>query len=525
MSKPILLAVDDEPDVLRSIQRDLADRYEEEYRIVGAGSGVDALNVVRRLKQRDDEIALVVSDQRMPEMDGTEFLAGALSLYPNARTVLLTAYADTAAASRSINEIGLDYYLMKPWDSPELGLYPVFDDLLESWQVTTRRAYNRVRVAGTLWSARSHEVEDFLARNRIPYLWLDVEKDETARALVEGVDAAASLPVVFLQDGTPLLNPDRNQLGISLGMKTRASTGFYDLIVVGGGPGGLAAAVYGASEGLSTALIEQEATGGQEGTSSRIENYLGFPKGLSGADLAHRAVSQAERLGTEILSPQRVEGLRLDGDYKIVSLADGTELTCRALVLATGMKVRRLQADGCDRLAGRGIYYGSALSEAAFYRGQPVSVIGGGNSAGQSALHFSRYASSVKIHIRRNDLSSSMSQYLIDQIEATDGVEVHPRCDVLKVTGDERLESLVLKTLATGENETVTAAAMFIFIGSIPHSQLVENLVAREEKGFVVTGPDLPTFEVRPRGWRLDRDPYLLETSVLGIFAVGDVRF
>jgi len=416
-------------------------------------------------------------------VEGTSFLTQALTLYPEARSVLLTAYADTSAAIRSINEIGLDHYLMKPWDPPEEALYPVIDDLLESWAITARLPFEGVRVAGTLWSPTSHDVKDFLARNRIPYQWLDIERDNSAKALVDGVPGGAALPVVFLATGTALRNPDRNVLAEALGMRTRASGGFYDLIIIGGGPGGLAAAVYGASEGLSTALVEQEATGGQAGTSSRIENYLGFPKGVSGADLAHRATMQAERLGAELLTPQEVRELSLSDDYKIVTLADGTKLTCRAIVLATGMKVRRLPATGCDELTGRGIYYGAALSEAAHYRHRPVIVVGGGNSAGQCAMFLSRYASEVTLLIRRGDLSTTMSRYLIDQIEATSKIKLATRREIVSVTGQESLESVTVKDLETGKLDELATAAVFIFIGSAPNASLIEGLVAQDEKG------------------------------------------
>ena len=524
MSKPILLAVDDEPDVLKNIERDLRARYRKDYRVARAGSGAEALEVTRQLRQRGDVVALFLSDQRMPGMEGTEFLVEAQALFPQARTVLLTAYADTNAAIRSINDIGLDHYLMKPWDPPEQALYPVLDDLLDSWRATARPPYRGIQVAGALWSGASHDTKEFLARNRIPYRWLDVERDEAARALVDAVNGGRTLPVVFLPDGAPLEAPDRAALAAALGMNTTATAGYYDLLVIGGGPAGLGAAVYGASEGLTTALIEQEATGGQAGTSSRIENYLGFPAGLSGSDLAHRATTQAERLGAELLVPQAVTEVRLEGDYKIVTLADGTSLTARSLVLATGMRVRRLPADGVAALTGAGVYYGAALTEAAHYRGRPMFVVGGGNSAGQGAMFFSRYASKVTILIRRGGLESTMSRYLIEQLAATPNVEVQPRRQVVEAVGGDRLEALRVEHLDTGEVVEEEAAALFVFIGSAPNSQLVEGIVVRDDSGFVLTGARLPRLDGRPRGWTPDRDPYLLETSVPGVFAAGDVR-
>lgn len=533
MGKPIIMSVDDDQQVLSAVDRDLRRHFRSEYRLIKAESSFDALEVVRQLKQRDDPIALFLVDQRMPGMTGTEFLAQAMKLYPNARKVLLTAYADTQAAIDSINSIGLDYYLMKPWDPPEQNLYPVLDDLLSAWWQESPPTYDGIRVAGTLWSPRSHDVKDFLARNRIPYLWIDIEKDAQVRDLVEATLASQSgdaaqpahrLPVIFFPDGGVLVEPDLKSLAEKVGLRTTATQPFYDLIIIGAGPAGLGAAVYGASEGLKTLMIDKEATGGQAGTSSRIENYLGFPKGLSGAELAQRATTQAERLGAEILTAQEVVQVRVDNQYRYVLLKDGSELGCLSLIIACGVTVRRLPAPGIERLTGAGIYYGAALTEAANYRGQQVFVVGGANSAGQAAMFFSRYAQKVTMLVRGDSLAESMSQYLIEQIAGTPNIEVIVKVDVTEAQGSDRLEALVFRHLDTGELTTLPAAALFIFIGAVPHSDLVAGVIERNSFGFILTGPDLMTDGKRPAGWRPQRDPYLLETSVPGIFAAGDIR-
>ncbi len=525
MAKPIILTVDDEAQVLNAIERDLRQHYRGEYRIVKAGSGAEALDAVRRLKQRNEPIALFLSDQRMPEMSGTEFLEKARQFYPDARKVLLTAYADTQAAIVSINTIGLDHYLMKPWDPPEQNLYPVLDDLLSDWWQTAPPPYDGIRVAGTLWSPASHDVKDFLARNRIPYLWLDIERDGEARALVDALnDEQHRLPIVFLPDGSTLIQPDIRALAEKVGLKTQAAQPFYDLIIVGAGPAGLGAAVYGASEGLRTLLIDREATGGQAGTSSRIENYLGFPKGISGADLAQRATAQAIRLGAELLSAQDVLKVRIEDPYRYVTLSDGAELGCRALIIATGVAVRRLEVPGIEPLTGAGVYYGAALTEAANYRGQHIYVIGGANSAGQAAMFFSRFASRVTMLVRGESLAATMSQYLIDQIGSTPNIDVAFHTEVVAVQGDQRLETLTIRHSDTGDETTVPAAALFIFIGARPYTDLVAGLVERNAAGFIFTGQDLLRDGKKPMGWKLKRDPFMLETSVPGIFAAGDVR-
>ncbi len=532
MAKPIIMTVDDEPQVLNAVERDLRRHFRSEYRVIKVGSGSEALDVVRQLKQRNDAVALFLVDQRMPHVSGTEFLAQAMKLYPDARKVLLTAYADTEAAIESINTIGLDHYLLKPWDPPEQNLYPVLDDLLSDWWQTTPPPFDGIRVAGTLWSPKSHDVKDFLARNRIPYLWLDIDQDAAACDLVDatlaslggGASTARRLPVVFLPGGEVLVEPDFRTLAEKVGLRTQATQPFYDLIVVGAGPAGLGAAVYGASEGLRTLMIDRHATGGQAGTSSRIENYLGFPKGLSGADLAQRATVQAARLGAEILTAQDAVNVRVEDITRTVVLADGTELSCKALIVATGVTVRRLDAPGVDRLTGAGVYYGAALTEAANYRGQHVYVVGGANSAGQGAMFFSRYASQVTMLVRRDGLQATMSQYLIDQIGATPNIDVRVYTEVAEAHGAERLEGLTLRDCRSGATEHVPAAALFLFIGAMPHSELVAGIVERNEAGFILTGQDLVRGGKKPQGWKPQRDPLPLETSVPGIFAAGDVR-
>jgi thioredoxin reductase (NADPH) len=525
MAKPIIMTVDDELQVLNAVERDLRRQYRRDYRIVKANSGQDGLEAVRRFKERGDPIALFVADQRMPQMTGTEFLAEALKFYPEARKVLLTAYADTEAAVTSINLIGLDHYLMKPWDPPEENMYPVLDDLLADWQATVPLPYDGIRVAGTLWSATSHDVKDFLARNRIPYQWLDIEVDQEARHLVENsTEAHRQLPVVFFPDGDVFTNPDLRTLAEKCGLQTQASEAFYDLIIVGAGPAGLGAAVYGASEGLRTLMIDKEATGGQAGTSSRIENYLGFPKGLSGADLAQRATAQAKRLGAEILLAQEVKRVRVEEPNRYVILGDGGELGCRSLIIASGVSTRKLNVPGAERITGAGIYYGAALTEAAYYEGHPMYVIGGANSAGQGAMFFSRYASKVTMLVRGSSLAKSMSAYLIDQIDATENIDVVTHTVVTEVFGEDRLTGFTTKNTVTGEIEKVEAPAMFVFIGAVPHTEMVAGVVERNRAGFVLTGQDLIQDGRRPKGWTLQRDPFLLETSVPGIFAAGDVR-
>jgi thioredoxin reductase (NADPH) len=525
VAKPIIVTVDDEIQVLNAIVRDLRGHFGSEYRIIKASSGAEALDSLQQLKLRNSPVALLLADQRMPEMSGTEYLTQAAELFPDARKVMLTAYADTEAAIVSINQIGLDHYLMKPWDPPEQNLFPILDDLLSDWLASVQIPYDGIRVAGTLWSPHSHEVKDFLARNRIPYQWLDIEADSQSQLLVESVsDGQHRLPVVFFPDGTTLIQPDYRELAEKAGLQTQAKQPFYDLIIIGAGPAGLGAAVYGASEGLSTVLIEREATGGQAGTSSRIENYLGFPKGISGGDLARRATDQAKRLGAEILTAVEVVEVRIEGPYRIVTLNDGTELSCKALVITTGVSLKRLDVPGIEKCTGAGVYYGAALTEAASYRDQHVYVVGGANSAGQAAMFFSRYASQVTMLIRGESLTRSMSAYLIDQINGTGNIDVKTHTAVVEALGDDKLEAIKIKDSSTGEETQVPAAALFIFIGARSHSDIVARIVKCNEDGFILTGNNLIRDSKRPEGWIEKRDPSLLETSVPGIFAAGDVR-
>ncbi len=525
MAKPIILTVDDDPEVLQAVARDLRRQYGDRFRITRADSGQSALDTVQKLKLRNDTMALFLVDQRMPKITGVELLEEAGQIFPLAKKVLLTAYADTDAAIAAINNAKLDYYLLKPWDPPEEKLYPVLNDLLDDWQASFHPPFKGIRVISDRWSPHSHQIRDFLARNQIPYRWLDIEKEKEAAELIDlaKIDKP-NLPLVMLADGECLSEPSNLQLAEKIGLKTQAEKPFYDLVIVGGGPAGLAAAVYGASEGLRTVTVEREAPGGQAGTSSRIENYLGFPVGLSGGDLARRAVTQAKRFGVEILTPQEVTKVRLEDNYRIITLSDGTEISCHALILALGVSWRRLQVPGIDKFTGAGVYYGAAQTEALACRGEDVYVVGGANSAGQAAMYFSKYARQVTMLVRGDSLTKSMSQYLIDQIDATDNIEVQTHTSVIEAQGDTSLETLVLKNSITGETKTVAANSLFIFIGARPYTDWLDGLLYRDEKGFILTGSDLPKKGDRYQGWSLERDPYLLETNVPGIFAVGDVR-
>jgi thioredoxin reductase (NADPH) len=525
MTKPILLTVDDDPEVLSAIERDLRERYRNDYLVLKARSGEEALQAAVELQQRGKPIALFLVDQRMPGMTGTELLTELRKLFPEARKVLLTAYADTEAAIASINEIGLDHYLLKPWDPPEERLYPVLDDLLADWKAHARPAYDGIRVAGAQWSRQCYQAKEFLALNHVPYQWLDVERETPIRELVLRLTGSLTrLPVVLFPDGTHLIAPSHLELAGKVGLPTQAEGKFYDLVIVGGGPAGLADAVYGASEGLTTLLIEKHAPGGQAGTSSRIENYLGFPAGVTGYDLAQRATAQARRLGAELLTAQEVVGLRREDPYRVVRLADGGEVRCYAVLLATGMAVRTLDAPGIERLLGAGVYYGAATTEAATYRDQDVCIVGGANSAGQGAVFFARTASRVTMLVRSTGLETSMSQYLIDRIAALPNITVLPRVEVREARGNGHLQEVAIRHLDSGDESVLPCAALFLFVGAAPRTERFAGLVECDERGFVLTGPDLPRNGDRPRGWSLDRDPMLFETSVPGVFAAGDVR-
>jgi thioredoxin reductase (NADPH) len=526
MVKPVILTVDDDPEVLQAVSRDLRYQYGDRFRIVRADSGIAALNMVQQLKLRNEPVALFLVDQRMPQMGGVEFLKQAKDIFPDAKRTLLTAYADTDAAIKSINSAKLDYYLLKPWNPPEERLYPVLDDLLDDWLLAFRPPFEGIRVIGNRWSPFSHQVKDFLARNQIPYKWLDIELEEDAAKLVkyaEG-DGREQLPLVLFPDGSRLIQPSNLEIATKIGLQTQAERPFYDLAIVGAGPAGLAAAVYGASEGLNTVLIEREAPGGQAGTSSRIENYLGFPVGLSGSDLARRAVTQARRFGVEILTPQAVTGVKLQDPYRVLELVDGSEISCHALLIATGVSYRWLNIPGAKKLTGAGIYYGAAMTEAITCRNEEIYLVGGANSAGQAAMYFSKYANKVIMLVRGESLSSSMSQYLIDQIAATENIKVCTGCSVVEVKGDEHLEEIVIAHTQTGQTETVPARSLFIFIGAIPKTDWLDGVIQRDAQGFIITGPDLMHNSKPPQGWHLERSPFLLEASVPGIFAAGDVR-
>jgi thioredoxin reductase (NADPH) len=524
VARPAILTVDDDPSVSRAVARDLRRQYGEGYRIVRAESGQQALEALREIKLRGEQVAVLLADYRMPGMSGIEFLEQAMDLFPLARRILLTAYADTDAAIQAINVVDLDHYLLKPWDPPEEKLYPVVDGLLEAWTATDRQPPREIRVIGHRWSARSYEVRDFLARNLVPFRWYLAEDPEAQRLLsAAGVDDDR-LPVVVTGDGTAMVEPSDAELAQHVGLATTPSTDFYDLIVIGGGPAGLGAAVYGGSEGLRTVLVERRATGGQAGTSSRIENYLGFPDGVSGEQLTERARRQALKFEVELLTARDVVRLEQRGNAKVARFDDGTEIAGHTVILATGVSYRMLEAPGLSELSGRGVFYGAATTEGPACRSQDVYIVGGANSAGQAAMYFARYAGRVVLLVRGKSLDSSMSRYLIDQIDRVPNIEVRTCTEVVEGTGGEHLELLTLRNNLTGETETVPASWLFVFIGAAPRTDWLDGCLDRDRRGFVLTGPDLVVDGHRPPGWTLDRDPYHLEASVPGVFVAGDVR-
>ncbi len=523
--KPIILVVDDDPQVLRAVVRDLRNHYAKDYRLMSTTSATEALESLKDIRNKNESVALLLSDQRMPEMLGVEFLAKGRELFPDAKKILLTAYSDTEAAIRAINEVELDYYLMKPWDPPEEKLFPAIDEQLDEWRSAHVPAFEGIRIVGYQWSPRSHHIKDFLSGNLIPYQWLDIETSESAKELIamNGIDTTA-LPAVFFEDGSHLQNPDLTAVGEKTGMRSRASKTMYDVTIIGAGPSGLAAAVYGGSEGLNTSLIEKRAPGGQAGTSSRIENYLGFPNGLSGAELSRRAITQATRFGVELISPQEVTDISLKDNYKIITLRDGSTINTRSVIITTGVDYRALEATDVEKFTGAGIYYGASTTEAHACKGCDVYIVGGGNSAGQSAMYLSNHAAEVFIVVRKKDLSSTMSQYLIDQIAATPNIHVIGETVVGQVYGEGKLEEICLENLATKERKQAKAAALFIFIGAKPVTDWIKLDIIRDSKGFIETGRDLLKYESFKKSWKLKREPFLLETCSPGIFAAGDVR-
>lgn len=523
--KPIIFSIDDDPQVLRAIRRDLRGKYGKEFRVISTESANEALESLVELKKKGESVALFLSDQRMPEMLGVDFLEKAKDIYPEAKRILLTAYSDTDAAIKAINDVHLDYYLMKPWDPPEEKLFPVIDDQLDEWAATHKPEFRGIRVVGYQFSPKSHHIKDFLSGNLIPYQWMDIETSGKAKQLI-GLNSIShkDLPAVFFEDGSSVVGDNLEAIASKVGLSPKAEAELYDVVIIGGGPAGLAAGVYGGSEGLNTLIVEKRAPGGQAGSSSRIENYLGFPKGLSGADLTRRAVSQATRFGVEFLSPQEVEKIETNDPYKSITLKSGSQINTKGIVIATGVDYRKLSSKGMDDFSGAGVYYGAATTEAAACKGQDVYVIGGGNSAGQGAMYLSKFAKKVSILIRKPDLTSTMSSYLIDQINGTENIEVLGKTQVVEAQGNGKLGSVSIENMETKEVSNHDAGALFVFIGARPYTDWLGTGLIKDEKGFLVTGRDLMQHENFKKVWKLDRDPYLLETCVPGIFAAGDVR-
>lgn len=525
MSKPIIFAIDDDVQVLRAVTRDLRNKYRSDYRIMSTDSCKEALETLPELKKKGETVALFLSDQRMPEMMGVEFLEKARRIFPGAKRVLLTAYSDMEAAIKAINDVQLDYYLLKPWDPPEEKLYPVLDDQLDEWLANFKPEFHGIRLVGYQYSPKSHEVKDYLSGNLIPYRWLDIENSDKAEVLLQDYEINSDdLPAIFFEDGSHLTDPTPKEIAEKLGRSPTANENVYDVAIIGAGPAGLAAAVYGGSEGLKTLLIEKRAPGGQAGTSSRIENYLGFPKGLSGSDLARRAITQAKRFGVEFLSPQEVVDISLTDQYKTVKMADGSEINAKAVVVTTGVNYRKLDSKGISDFTGAGIYYGAAMTEAHAFKDKQVYIVGGGNSAGQAAMYLSTFAKDVKILIRGESLISSMSSYLIHQLDETENIAVMPHTEVAEACGEGKLQKLVLRNNKKESQEEVEADGLFIFIGARPYTDWIEANVIKSDRGFIETGRDLQRYDNFNKTWKLERQPYLLETCSPGIFAAGDVR-
>lgn len=525
MKKPIIFALDDDQQVLNAVLRDLKEVYRKNYKVIGTDSVNDALSSLKSLKNKNQTIALFLSDQRMPEMAGVEFLQKAKEIFPEAKRVLLTAYSDTDAAIKAINNVRLDYYLMKPWEPPEEKLYPVLDELLEDWQSTYSPAFEGIKILGYQWSPKSHKIKDFFSGNLIPYQWIDIESHPDAeKNLNEHNIDKKELPAVICEDGSILKDPTPAEIGEMTGMNSSADKKIYDVAIIGAGPAGLAAAVYGGSEGLNTILIEKRAPGGQAGTSARIENYLGFPNGLSGSELSRRAIAQATRFGVEFLHPHEVINITLKGNYKILTLSNQEKINARSVIISTGVEYRKLEAEGINNFTGAGVYYGSPTTEANACRDKAVFIVGGGNSAGQAAMYLAGFARQVYVVMKNKNLASGMSQYLVDQIEKTKNINIAPNTEVIKTNGDKKLETLTLRNNESGEEKTVKAGALLIFIGSRPVTDWIKLDIIKNKKGFIVTGNPLSKFKGFKETWKINREPYLLETCSPGIFAAGDVR-
>lgn len=526
MKLPFIIIVDDDQQVLRAIQRDIRNKYREEYRIASSESANEALELIKELKLKNETVGLFISDQRMPEMDGITFLEKAREIFPDAKRVLLTAYSDIEAAIQAINNIKLDYYLLKPWSPPEEKLYPIVTDLLDEWQAFYKPAFEGIRIIGFQWSPKSHKLKEFLSGNLVPYLWMDIENnDEATQYLVSAGVSKTDLPLVILKDGTPLVNPELQDLANKVGLQQKANLKNYDVVIIGAGPSGLAASVYGSSEGLKTLLIERRNPGGQASSSSRIENYLGFPSGLSGAELTRRAVTQTIRFGTEILTPQEVKDIRMIDGYKIIELSDGSEIISKSIVIATGVAYRMLDIPGIEKFTGAGVYYGSAAIEAHACKNEVIYIVGGGNSACQAAMYMCNFAKEVHIIIRQDSMKQAAANYLVEQILATPNIIIHPNSEVTAVSGNEVLEEITIKNAHTHESQAVPAKALFVYIGARPGTDLLKGLVLKDDKGFIITGRELMKDKSFQAHWKLDREPFLSETSVPGIFASGDVRY